>query len=107
MKLSGREMLIEIYGTDMLKGKHVHHIDFNRSNNDISNLEILTPKEHSARHHKSFYKRPEGVLPTLIFNMPRNLNKAIKQMALDHDITMRQVILDALNNWVTIEGGEK
>lgn len=33
-------------------GYHVHHIDGNRSNNDISNLSILLGGEHS-RHHLS------------------------------------------------------
>src|SRR5665213_899867 len=31
----------------------VHHIDGNPSNNDLSNLEGLTRKEHSARHGPS------------------------------------------------------
>jgi hypothetical protein len=32
------------------KGCHVHHIDGNTLNNDISNLEILTHSEHARRH---------------------------------------------------------
>lgn len=31
-------------------GHHIHHVDGNCQNNDISNLECLTPKEHAARH---------------------------------------------------------
>ena len=29
---------------------HLHHIDGNRQNNDIRNLMILTPREHSRTH---------------------------------------------------------
>ena len=29
---------------------HVHHVDFNRWNNRLENLEILTPAEHQAKH---------------------------------------------------------
>lgn len=32
---------------------HVHHIDGNHSNNDISNLEALSPSEH-RRHHETY-----------------------------------------------------
>mgnify|MGYP000902554822 CR=1 FL=1 len=30
--------------------EHVHHIDGNKENNDISNLEVLTAAEHAHRH---------------------------------------------------------
>ena len=32
------------------KGHHVHHKDDNPLNNELSNLECLSPKEHAARH---------------------------------------------------------
>jgi hypothetical protein len=32
------------------KGYHIHHKDGNPSNNEISNLECLSPKEHTDRH---------------------------------------------------------
>jgi len=34
------------------KGMVVHHIDGNKSNNNISNLKIMTPGEHTRLHHK-------------------------------------------------------
>lgn len=33
------------------KGYHVHHKDHNTENNDISNLEVLSPSVHSILHH--------------------------------------------------------
>lgn len=32
------------------KGYHVHHIDGDKDNNKIENLELITPSEHSKRH---------------------------------------------------------
>jgi len=31
-------------------GYHIHHIDGNKDNNDISNLECLSPDDHAKRH---------------------------------------------------------
>jgi len=31
--------------------EHVHHIDGNKYNNDLSNLEVLNNSEHGKRHH--------------------------------------------------------
>jgi hypothetical protein len=33
-----------------IEGMQVHHIDHDRTNNDPSNLIVMTPEEH-ARHH--------------------------------------------------------
>jgi len=38
-------------------GWHVHHIDGDTSNNDISNLECVSPKEHAQRHEWSDERR--------------------------------------------------
>lgn len=32
-------------------GYAIHHKDHDKENNDISNLELLTPSEHQRRHH--------------------------------------------------------
>ncbi len=32
------------------KGFHIHHIDENKSNNDISNLQCISVKEHFSKH---------------------------------------------------------
>ena len=39
-------------GREMAKGEHVHHVDGNRSNNEISNLLLLTNSEHIKLHLK-------------------------------------------------------
>lgn len=31
-------------------GYQIHHIDFNKTNNDISNLQLVTPLEHKRIH---------------------------------------------------------
>lgn len=40
----------EYYNGKVPKGYEVHHKDFDKSNNDISNLELLTKSEHSKLH---------------------------------------------------------
>jgi hypothetical protein len=38
---------------------HVHHIDENRQNNDVSNLELVSPSKHGRKHklHGAFAKK--------------------------------------------------
>lgn len=40
----------EFYNGTIPSGYHIHHKDFNRSNNDISNLQLLPAKEHGRLH---------------------------------------------------------
>jgi hypothetical protein len=48
----------KFYNGDIPDGMEIHHIDFDESNNDISNLECLTPKEHQERHrHQKDYTK--------------------------------------------------
>lgn len=37
----------------LLASEHVHHLDENRSNNNIDNLKIVSPKEHHKYHGDS------------------------------------------------------
>lgn len=39
-----------MYFGEIPKGMHVHHIDGNRSNNDITNLQMLKPSDHMKFH---------------------------------------------------------
>lgn len=51
------------YKGEIPKGYHIHHIDENKENNDISNLELLSPSEHQKKHSrisKIWWKTPEG-----------------------------------------------
>jgi hypothetical protein len=38
-------------GRKLNKYEHVHHIDMKKTNNDISNLWLCTPKQHMSAHH--------------------------------------------------------
>lgn len=55
----------EFHKVTLLPNSHIHHIDGNKLNNDISNLELKIPSEHISEHKKGtkhpFYgkKRPE------------------------------------------------
>lgn len=42
----------EFYNCKIPKGYHVHHIDGNKANNDISNLQLLKGTEHHTLHGK-------------------------------------------------------
>src|SRR5689334_9661561 len=50
------------------KGYHVHHKDHDRANNQIGNLELLTPKEHLAHHVAA---DPEGRRETRLRGLER------------------------------------
>ena len=41
------------YNGNIPKGYHIHHKDENKDNNNIENLELLSPTEHSKRHYKN------------------------------------------------------
>jgi hypothetical protein len=44
-----RQAWIDKHG-EIPEGFHIHHIDGNTRNNDVSNLECISPTEHSAKH---------------------------------------------------------
>ena len=48
------ENSIEINGKKYLKKEYtVHHKDMNRKNNKLSNLQVMTLKEHTSLHAKT------------------------------------------------------
>lgn len=40
----------EYHNGEIPKGYEIHHIDYDKSNNDISNLQLLSQKEHQKLH---------------------------------------------------------
>lgn len=48
--LEHREVMEAHLGRALRSNEHVHHKDGNRSNNELSNLEVLSPSEHAKRH---------------------------------------------------------
>lgn len=50
----------EHYNGDVPTGHHVHHVDGNRSNNDIDNLELIIGKAHLERHARTEERRENG-----------------------------------------------
>lgn len=55
----------EYYKGSIPDGFEIHHKDFNRLNNDISNLECLSKKDHCLRHTK--HKKAEPINSKEIF----------------------------------------
>ena len=50
-------LVMEKYlGRKLNKGEVVHHIDGNKTNNDINNLKLMTAKEHSKMHREKEIK---------------------------------------------------
>jgi hypothetical protein len=48
----------EFYNGPIPDGCHIHHVDGNKDNNDISNLECISAKEHISMHSKRLMQDP-------------------------------------------------
>lgn len=46
----------EYYNREIPKGCQIHHKDFNKSNNEVDNLQLLTKKDHLTLHGQSWSK---------------------------------------------------
>tara|TARA_R100001163_G_C5067844_1_gene207285 strand:- start:821 stop:1498 length:678 start_codon:yes stop_codon:yes gene_type:complete len=46
-----RWVMEQVVGKEAMVGMQVHHIDMKKTNNDISNLWLCTPKQHMSAHH--------------------------------------------------------
>lgn len=56
-------------GRKLRKDEVVHHIDENRSNNDLSNLQLMTRSEHTSHHRKK--KIHESLFPEIPYKVVR------------------------------------
>lgn len=72
-------------GRKLSKDEVVHHKDFNRNNNDINNLQLMTRSEHSKLHReyeKQLYGKTKGMTPGwnkgLNGKIPHNAKKVIR-----------------------------
>lgn len=52
----------EYYNGEIPSNYHVHHIDGNKDNNDISNLELIDSHEHLSYHSKKKYAENKEVI---------------------------------------------
>lgn len=59
----------EYYNGEIPKGHHIHHIDEDKSNNDISNLALLSSTEHLSHHGN---KRALNYYDELVENLNNN-----------------------------------
>ena len=67
-----RQIWLDAHG-EIPKGMHIHHIDGNPLNNDISNLECLTAKDHISEHEWDDDRRASN---KLLLERIRPLTKA-------------------------------
>ena len=66
-KINGKRLRLHIYvwtksNGKIPKGYHIHHVDKNKLNNDISNLMCVTKKEHESLHKEDKRKYDENLL---------------------------------------------
>lgn len=52
-KMTMHRYVWEFYNGKIPKGYEIHHKDFNRLNNDISNLQLVTASEHDILHENN------------------------------------------------------
>lgn len=48
--LEHRYLIEQSLGRRLSRAEHVHHIDGDKSNNVLSNLELISPERHTAQH---------------------------------------------------------
>ena len=58
-RYSVHRLVARLYHPDFTEDCEVHHIDFLRTNNDISNLACLSKLEHSSLHKDDIILNPE------------------------------------------------
>lgn len=73
-----RELFHRIIAKDIMneniKEKHVHHINGDKLDNSIENLEVLTPSDHALKHSTELVKNNEHIFQKIKFSKSGNLN---------------------------------
>ncbi len=69
-----RLVMENIINRKLSPNEHVHHINGNKMDNNPSNLEVLTNKEHSAKHHPKKEIHPKKC-PTCLKIFNPSINK--------------------------------
>jgi hypothetical protein len=64
-------------------GFEIHHIDFNKLNNEISNLQLVTPSEHTKIH--SLARNGSGMNKKVRCIETNEVFDSIKQVAIKHN----------------------
>ena len=73
--LKHRWVMEQLVGKKAIIGMHVHHIDMNKLNNDISNLWLCTPKKHMSAHHSFNECCVEGFKRPIQFDFNKETGK--------------------------------
>ena len=66
-------LVAESFIGEIPKGYHVHHIDDNKQNNTVSNLEIIHPKQHRQETEKTRPQIVTGIKNYNKFQRPRHI----------------------------------
>lgn len=66
-------LVAEHFIGDIPKGYHVHHIDDNKQNNIVSNLEIIHPKQHRRETEKTCPQIVTGIKNYNKYQKPRRI----------------------------------
>ena len=65
----------EFYNGPIPKGYHIHHIDGDKSNNDISNLAMTEGKKHVAEHSKKWHEEHQEQTKEIMEKMQKEAVK--------------------------------
>lgn len=49
-RISVHRLICETFSSENINEKHIHHIDGNKENNNLSNLKVVEPKLHCREH---------------------------------------------------------
>jgi len=80
------------YGRKILIDEDVHHIDECHSNNDPVNLEVLSRKEHCAKHKKNKYKISDEYLEHAILVEKKTFGSIAKDIGCSISLIRRKCL---------------